>query len=498
MGVGVRLADFLQSRILVAAVGCSVLLGAGMITIPRTILKMEQARSLGDGQLASLLSAPNETTATRAALAIGRTRDAGGAPLLAAHLKDARTSVRAMSVYGLGVIGLGTAASTIVKSATSDPSGAVRVAALDAIGRYEAAHKLTGQGEAEAAAAVRRALASDGDEIVRGRGAITLNFFADGPVATECLSALIGAMHDEHSDYVRERVMWTIFRRYAARTPRAVLSTALHDQDETVRIEAVRAYGKLKDPSAASDLQPMLNDPSWRVQEQTSESLLALRGKPIHTGWTEIPPFVHVPTPAPDPFASEAVVPMTAPSGKPAIPNPMSADLGADLLPKTAADMTSPVRGPHPRLRIVTTKGNVYVALFPEWAPLTVENFLNLTASGFYDDNRWFRIVPDFVVQTGEKDDKNAPGPGYSIGAEQNPLEQNAYIISMGLNYDDKTNTPLLDSAGSEYYITLSPQYHLDNDFTVFGRVVSGVDVLGRLIESDRVVRIERISDVTL
>ena len=61
-----------------------------------------------------------------------------------------------------------------------------------------------------------------------------------------------------------------------------------------------------------------------------------------------------------------------------------------------------------------------------------------------------------------------------------------------------KTNTPELDSAGSEYYITLSPQYHLDNAFTVFGRVVSGFDVLGRLVESDRVIRIERIPDVTL
>jgi cyclophilin family peptidyl-prolyl cis-trans isomerase len=68
----------------------------------------------------------------------------------------------------------------------------------------------------------------------------------------------------------------------------------------------------------------------------------------------------------------------------------------------------------------------------------------------------------------------------------------------MGLNYDPKTNTPLRDSAGSEYYITLSPQYHLNNDFTVFGTVTSGFDVLGRLVESDKVVRVERISDVTL
>lgn len=160
--------------------------------------------------------------------------------------------------------------------------------------------------------------------------------------------------------------------------------------------------------------------------------------------------------------------------------------------------MTGPAPGPHPRVRIVTTKGNVYVVLYPEWAPLTTENFLNLASTGFYNNNPWFRIVPDFVVQTGEQDDKNAPGPGYSIGAEENPLEQSSYVISMGLNYDSKTNTPLRDSAGSEYYVTLSPQYHLNNDFSVFGAVTSGFDVLGRLVESDKVIRVERISDVTL
>ena len=149
-------------------------------------------------------------------------------------------------------------------------------------------------------------------------------------------------------------------------------------------------------------------------------------------------------------------------------------------------------------MRFVTTKGNLYVALYPEWAPLTVENFLNLGARGFLNNNRWFRIVPDFVVQTGEQDDVNDPGPGYSIGAEENPVEQDSYVLSMGLNYDDKTNTPLRDSAGSEYYFTLSPQYHLDNDFTVFGRITSGFDVLGRLVESDRVIRVERLPDVVL
>ena len=138
------------------------------------------------------------------------------------------------------------------------------------------------------------------------------------------------------------------------------------------------------------------------------------------------------------------------------------------------------------------------MALFPEWAPLTVANFLDLANRGYFDHNRWFRIVPDFVVQTGDPNDNGEGDAGYSIGAEENPIAQDSYVISMGLNYDDKTNTPIRDSAGTQYYITLSPQLHLDWDFSVYGRVTSGFDVLGRLIESDRVVRIERIADQVL
>jgi cyclophilin family peptidyl-prolyl cis-trans isomerase len=160
--------------------------------------------------------------------------------------------------------------------------------------------------------------------------------------------------------------------------------------------------------------------------------------------------------------------------------------------------MTEPAVGMHPRVRIVTTKGNLYVALFPEWAPLTVENFLNLAQRGYYDNNHWFRIVPDFVVQTGDPKDNGDGDAGYAIGAEESPLQQSSYVISMGLNYDDKTQTPIRDSAGTQYYITLSPQFHLDRDFTVFGTVTAGFDVLSRLVESDRVLRIERLPDVAL
>jgi peptidyl-prolyl cis-trans isomerase B (cyclophilin B) len=479
--------------------GC-LLLAAGTPEIGRQLLQFESQRSLGDGALGRYLASPDASLAQRAALAIGRTRLPAGVALLEAHLGDPRPGVRAASIYGLGLIGLGTGAAAMAEGLGNDASGAVRVAELDALGRYEVAGRLNASDEALAAAAVRAALGSDPDPLVRGRAAIALGFFAAGTQAEPCVEALAAATNAKDAG-VRVRAMWTLFRYYAIRVPREVLRKGLHDPDEVVRIEAVRAYGRLKNPDAIPDVKPLLSDPSWRVQEQASEAIIALKGASASasyatTSWTAIPSFVHIPERRPDSLAHFA--PLPRPSTTPAAPNAQDAELGMPLVLQTAAQMLGPAKGPHPRLRIVTTQGNIYVMLYPEWAPMTVANFLNLTNAGFYDDNRWFRIVPDFVVQTGEKDDKNAPGPGYTIPAEENPLEQNSYVISMGLNYDDKTNTPLRDSAGSEYYITLSPQYHLDNDFTVFGAVTSGFDVLGRLVESDRVIRIERIADATL
>lgn len=460
-------------------------------------LQLESRRSLGDGELARLLASSDETVAVRAALAIGRTKLPAGEELLAAHLGDSRDAVRAMSVYGVGLLATGDAAPALAPLVT-DKSGAVRVAALDAIARYEAAGRL-GDAAAAAQAAVQNALASDADPIVRARAATALVEFRDAPGAAAAAAALAQAFAKDADVAVRWHAMWSIYRGFAPHVDRALVEGALRDRDELVRIEAVRAMAKYKDPTLVAAVKPLLHDPSWRVQEQASETIRLLQGKPQTEHWKTIPAYVRVPPPARDPLDAVAALPWPAmPKGKPGPPSPDDAILTPVLDPTTSALMTQPAPGDHPRVRIVTTKGNLYVTLYPEWAPLTVENFTNLAARGYYSGNRWFRIVPDFVVQTGDPNDNGEGDAGYTIGAEENPLEQDSYVISMGLNYDDKTNTPIRDSAGTQYYVTLSPQLHLDRDFTVFGAVTSGFDVLGRLVESDRVVRIEKLPAVVL
>jgi len=460
------------------------------------ILALERLRSLGDGQLAAFLASGDPRVAVRAALAIGRSKLRAGEPLLAAHLNDSRDAVRAMSVYSLGLLATG-AEPGALNAAVADRSGAVRVAAIDAIGRYEAAHAYSPEGERSAQAAIEGALARDADAIVRARVPIALNQFRGGAGVAEAADALATAFRTDPDVGVRRNAMWAIYRSYARSVNPRLVENALRDPDEVVRIEAVRAMSRYANPALVSQVRPLLRDPSWRVQEQAGETIRVLSGRGLNTSWKRIPPGVHVPPPVPDPLASLPAFPRT-PAGALGAPGAGDAPASLPLEPVTAAQMTGPVHGPHPRVRIVTTKGAIYVALFPEWAPLTVANFLALANRGYYDHNRWFRIVPDFVVQTGDPNDNGEGDAGYAIGAEENPLAQDSYVISMGMNYDDKTNTPIRDSAGTQYYITLSPQLHLDWDFTVYGRVTSGFDVLGRLVESDRVVRVERVADEML
>ena len=461
-----------------------------------SIIALESKRSLGSGALARYLASPDEQIAVRAALAIGRTKRPEGEAALVAHLGDRRVAVRAMSVYAIGLLATGRHGRELL-AALNDPAGAVRVAALDAIARYRAAGRF-GSADAAAQRAVERSLRSDTSATVRARAATALVEFGDGAAASEASTALSRAFERDRDEAVRWHAMWTIYRAYAAKVDPAVVESALKDRDELVRIEAVRAMSRVRGNGLAAKVRPLLADRSWRVQEQAAETLRVLQGKPLTQHWTAIPPFVHVPARQSDPLAALPALPLTHPKGKPAPPTAASAILQPRLDPSTVAEMTGPAPGLHPRVRIVTTKGNLYVTLYPEWAPLTVENFLNLAARGYYDHNRWFRIVPDFVVQTGDPNDNGEGDAGYSIGAEENPIEQDSYVISMGLNYNDKTQMPIRDSAGTQYYVTLSPQLHLDRDFTVFGAVTSGFDVLGRLIESDRVVRIDRIADVRL
>ena len=454
----------------------------------RAILTAE-ARRAADHALVVMLDG-QPATAARAALALGRSKRPEARATLRSHLVAASDpSVRAMIAYALGLLEDPNALAGERRLALDDANSAVRYAAADAIGRIAAAQATAPGGDAGTLIAVMR---GDKDPAVRGHAALALDAFRASSEADAIATALVTAFESERNTTVRWHVMWTIFRGYATRVEREPLARALGDPSELVRIEAVRAWGRRTDADATLLLTPLTNDPSWRVQLQAREALRALAKQPPTDHLTSLPPDLHLPPPD-RPNRETAFPQRPGPPPKPQAPGLGDVLDSVPFVPTGAAQMNGPLPGKHPRTRIRTTKGDIIVRLYPEWAPITVANFLKLANSGYYNGNRWFRIVPDFVVQTGDPNDNGEGDAGYSIPAEENPVEQRTGVISMGLNYKD--NHAIRDSAGTQFYITISPQLHLDRDFTVFGEVESGMNTIARLVESDRMVRVERLLD---
>ncbi len=128
--------------------------------------------------------------------------------------------------------------------------------------------------------------------------------------------------------------------------------------------------------------------------------------------------------------------------------------------------------------RIRTAKGEITVELFGADAPLTVENFVNLARSGFYDGTTFHRVIPGFMAQGGDPTGTGTGGPGYQFRDEfSSRRHDSAGVLSMA-NAGPNTN-------GSQFFITLGSTPHLDGKHTVFGRVTDGMEVLRSISERD-------------
>ena len=137
-----------------------------------------------------------------------------------------------------------------------------------------------------------------------------------------------------------------------------------------------------------------------------------------------------------------------------------------------------------PRVTIETDRGAMVVELFPGEAPLTVAAFLALVDRRYFDGSRMHRVVPNFVVQDGDPRGDGWGGPGFVLRDELNPVRYETGTVGMALSGPD--------TGGSQFFITHSPQPHLDGTYTVFGRVVSGLATLGSLAQGDRIRSIHR------
>jgi peptidyl-prolyl cis-trans isomerase B (cyclophilin B) len=134
--------------------------------------------------------------------------------------------------------------------------------------------------------------------------------------------------------------------------------------------------------------------------------------------------------------------------------------------------------------RIETEKGTIGIELYARHAPQTVNNFIFLAREGFYDGVIFHRVIDNFVIQGGDPTGSGRGGPGYKFADEtgSNPLKHETGSLSMA-NAGPGTN-------GSQFFITHSPQPHLDGKHTVFGKVVAGQEVVNAIRPGDKMIRV--------
>lgn len=150
----------------------------------------------------------------------------------------------------------------------------------------------------------------------------------------------------------------------------------------------------------------------------------------------------------------------------------------ADMTEKTQARIALASKG--------VPMGEIVIRFFPDVAPDHVKNFVKLSQEGFYNGTTFHRVIPGFMIQGGDPNSKNPDrsmhgmgGPGYKVKAEFNSKPHKRGIVSMA-----RANDP--DSAGSQFFICVADANFLDWQYTVFGEVISGMDVADKVVSMKR------------
>ena len=163
------------------------------------------------------------------------------------------------------------------------------------------------------------------------------------------------------------------------------------------------------------------------------------------------------------------------------------------------------LEGNLPLMQIQTSKGPITVILLENQAPNTVANFVNLSEKGFFNGQKFHRVVPNFVAQTGDPNSKpgetkpvGSGGPGYTIPDESSRPDKRLHfsgVLAMAKPGDPaNSGRTLPNSAGSQWYFTLEPQESLNAEYTVFGRILEGQEIAEKLRKNDEVLAVTTIS----
>jgi cyclophilin family peptidyl-prolyl cis-trans isomerase/HEAT repeat protein len=420
--------------------------------------------------LLPLLSSGERSVLIEAIRALGRIGDpAAGAPLVR-MIRDAGTNpqVRLEAVMAIGGIRTPEVPDTLI-DLLSDPAPAVRASAIRSLAAFDADNFVT----------ILSGLDLDPDWSVRAALASVL-----ATLAPEVGLPRLTAMLNDSDQRVVPSVLAALVKLKAP-TAASVLLERLKADDPAVRAAAAEGIGQLKpangdsalaeayragqrDPdyparaaalaaiapygaaAALPVLQSALADKDWAVRVRAARLLAQLDPAVGAEAETRI-------RPAPTVFASEAY---------------------------QAARLVNPPVST--QVYLDTDRGSIQVELAVIDAPLTVENFITLAQKGYFNGLNVHRVVPNFVIQDGDPRGDGTGGPGYTIRDELNERPFVRGTLGMALDWPD--------SGGSQWFITHSPQPHLDGKYTVFGRVVNGMDVVDQLRQTD-VIRRVRVWD---
>jgi peptidyl-prolyl cis-trans isomerase B (cyclophilin B) len=253
-----------------------------------------------------------------------------------------------------------------------------------------------------------------------------------------------------------------------------------------VAATAAEALGELGQPGDAALEAALAAARERRTGFEESDVRLAALGALARLGGPKSLPALRRALAAPDPrerAAARAALDSLAARGVPIDKKLRQAAKNSETvegtMPVGSAPEVFPLAEPPParRARIVTPRGAIELELLPEVAPMAVESFVRLALGGFYARAIFHRVVPNFVIQGGCPRGDGWGGPGYALRGEISPESYGVGTVGMA--------DAGLDTAGSQFFITHSPQPHLDGRYTVFARVVAGMGVVDRIQQGD-------------
>jgi cyclophilin family peptidyl-prolyl cis-trans isomerase/HEAT repeat protein len=478
-------------------------IAAAALDAPSPAIRQEAAYSLARRPIASarpalelLLTDPNPQTRAYAATALGRIGSPESLGRLLDALGDAHPWVRTNAAVALGRLATKDAkaldrAQLIddvgkVITVTEDPDPGTRASAIDILGWYapksEAAKKrlleIAANGsrwERELAAgasakqladasllpadlsnwakvrvleaggkvadAMRAKWADDSDPMVRAN--------AIGSIPDEAADANLAMIRLAMADpdvVVRSQAI-DRFSKTKADKKLLILKNAadrgIVDHDNDARLTAINAVAEIDDPEREAYLRALLTQRDVVIRASAADAIEKKLGKPRPQ---------YTPLPIERPLSDYATIAQWA------------------RLPHTAT--------------IHMTRGNIRMTLLPQDAPMTAWNFAQLAEKKYFDNSSFMRVVPNFVIQGGDPRNDTSGGPGYAIRDEINLQKYTRGAVGMALSGPD--------TGGSQFFITHSPQPHLDGGYTIFGRVEDGMP--GVVDQTERGDKVETIT----